>query len=246
MRNSPIARCLGAAIEMIKSTVVIVHEDDVVRNSIRAIFEHNGFTVHPVGTVDELMGLLERKPVDLVVLGLGTSDGFSVTRTLRTSSEIGIIHFGGRDDPRQRVAALEVGADEYLVPPVDWREMMARARNLVRRVHRCRPPGPVRRKTFDGWVLHLDERRLSDAAGRDVRLTGAEFELLAVFTSNPGRVLDRDFLLETTTRRKPDPMDRTIDTLVRRLRRILECDPHNPRLLTTVHGQGYVFTGRVA
>lgn len=193
------------------------------------------------------MGLLDRVPVDMVVLDLATSglDAFALTRKLRSGSQIGIILVAPIGDFRQKLVALQLGADEFLFQPLEWPELIARVNNLTRRIHACMPQDPCRSKLFDGWTLHLDKRRLVNSRGTDIRLTGAEFELLAVFASNPGRILSRDFLLEATTRRKPDPMDRTIDTLVRRLRRILEADPRNPRLLTTVHGQGYVFTGEV-
>jgi two-component system torCAD operon response regulator TorR len=150
----------------------------------------------------------------------------------------------GRKDDVDRIVALELGADDYVTKPYNMRELLPRAKNLARRVAAARANTPdAPKKTFDGWTLDIPHRTLTSPEGEDVRLTRGEFELLATFATSRGRVLTRDNLIDQVSHRDRDPLDRTIDVLVGRLRRKIEKDPANPRRIITVHGVGYVFAG---
>jgi two-component system torCAD operon response regulator TorR len=229
------------------NTIAVVDDDPITRETLRAYFEDEGFNVLQARNADELDVLLARHPVELILLDirLPGRDGMAVTRELRANSDVGIILITGRSDQMDRIIGLELGADDYITKPFEPREILARSRSLLRRVNQRQAEGGKRDRHFGGWTLHPGKRRLTDPEGRDVRLTGAEFDLLAAFLDNPGRVLSRDTLLDLTPRRKGDPFDRSVDSLVGRLRRVLETDAKDPRIIVTVHGSGYIFTPEV-
>jgi len=229
------------------NTIAVVDDDPITRETLKAYLEGEGYRVMLARDGDQLSALLARGRVDLLLLDirLPGKDGLAVTRELRATSNIGIILITGRSDRMDRLIGLELGADDYITKPFEPREILARTRSLLRRIVKpSRPPGG-RVKRFDGWELHLDKRRLRGPDGEDARLTSAEFELLAAFVENPGRVLSRDDLLDLTLRGDSVPYDRSIDRLVRRLRRVVEHDPADPTRIVTVHGMGYMFQAAV-
>ncbi len=190
--------------------------------------------------------VFSRGDVDVVMLdiNLPNEDGLSLLRELRRQSEVGIILVTGRQDVVDRIVALELGADDYVTKPYNMRELLPRAKNLARRVAGARTNSPDEpKKQFDGWTLDIPHWTLTSPEGEEVRLTRAEFELLATFVANRGRVLTRDGLIDHVSHRDRDPLDRTIDVLVGRLCRKIEKDPTSPRRIITVHGVGYVFAG---
>ncbi|KAA0582036.1 response regulator [Azospirillum sp. B21] len=225
------------------NTIAVVDDDPITRETLKAYLEGEGYRVMLARDGDQLSALLARGRIDLLLLDirLPGKDGLAVTRELRATSNIGIILITGRSDRMDRLIGLELGADDYITKPFEPREILARTRSLLRRIAKPTRPAGGRVKRFDGWELHLDKRRLRDPGGEDARLTSAEFELLAAFVENPGRVLSRDDLLDLTLRGDSVPFDRSIDRLVRRLRRVVEPDPAEPTRIVTVHGMGYMF-----
>jgi two-component system torCAD operon response regulator TorR len=160
---------------------------------------------------------------------------------------VGIILVTGRTDTVDRIVGLELGADDYVTKPFDQRELLARVKNLLRRVHLASGPGEARTvRKFLGWTLDLAGRSLRDNAGDFIDLTRAEFKALALLSANPGKVLSRDRLLHEMAHRDWDPSDRTVDVVVRRLRRKLGDDSRHPRIIVTSHGEGYFFAAALA
>ncbi len=229
------------------ATIAITDDDAVTRETLKSYLMDEGFSVRLAKSAEELKQLLASETIDLVLLDirLPRQDGLTLTRELRAVSEIGIILVSSRGEKLDRIIGLEMGADDYIAKPFEPREILARVRNLLRRLQAPGSPRDDRRRCFAGWTLYLDRMRLTDPQDQPVRLTGAEFELLSTFVCNAGRVMNRDYLLTATTRRKSDATDRTIDSLVRRLRRLIEPDPADPRFIITVHGTGYLFAGDV-
>ncbi len=225
------------------NTIAVVDDDPITRETLKAYLEGEGYRVMLARDGDQLSALLARGRIDLLLLDirLPGKDGLAVTRELRASSNIGIILITGRSDRMDRLIGLELGADDYITKPFEPREILARTRSLLRRIAKPTRPASGRVKRFDGWELHLDKRRLRDPGGEDARLTSAEFELLAAFVENSGRVLSRDDLLDLTLRGDSVPYDRSIDRLVRRLRQVVEPDPAEPSRIVTIHGMGYMF-----
>jgi two-component system OmpR family response regulator len=180
-----------------------------------------------------------------------TGDGLAIVGKIRLTSNVPIILLSGLGTDVDRIVGLELGADDYVVKPFNPRELVARAKAVLRRVkgaagHVPSLPaiGNVCRR-FAGYVLDLTARRLMAPDGRLVTLTNAEFLLIEAFVGSPGRVLSRDQLLDLMRSRGSDVFDRTIDVLVLRLRRKIEANPHTPRLIRTERGAGYVFDAAV-
>jgi two-component system OmpR family response regulator len=171
-------------------------------------------------------------------------DGLSICRRLRARGDVPVLMVTAKGEDIDRIVGLEVGADDYLPKPFHPRELVARARAILRRTrlaHRAAEAPTREVYGFAGWTLDAASRALTDAAGRPVVLTGAEFDLLLVLLTHPQRVLNRDQLLDWTRGRSAQPYDRTIDVQLSRLRRKLQDDPADPSIIRTVRGGGYLF-----
>ena len=226
--------------------ILIVEDEPVTRATLAGYFEEAGYRVTEAENGEGLWSALDASAVDLVLLDINLpgEDGLSLLRRLRQGSEIAVIMVTGKTDHVDRVVGLELGAHDYVTKPFNTRELLARAKNLIRLTRAVREAGGDRAlSSFDGWVFNRSSRRLTSPMGEDVPLTRGEFDLLAALVANPGRVLTRDNLLDHVSHRDWQPNDRTIDVLVGRVRRKIEEDPAQPRRLVTVHGIGSVFTG---
>ncbi|MBU6959058.1 response regulator [Pseudomonas sp. CVAP len=233
--------------------VLIVDDDPLIRELLHAYLSQEGYEVHCAATAELAETFLASQTVDLVMLDirLPGKDGLTLTRELRVRSEVGIILITGRNDEIDRIVGLECGADDYVIKPLNPRELVSRAKNLVRRVRHAQTPQPVAAiprpvKQFAAWALDTDRRRLIDHAGSETLLTHGEYQLLSVFLRNSGHTLSRDQLMDQIRNREWVPNDRSIDVLVGRLRRKLNDDPAEPQLIITIHGAGYLFTASVA
>jgi two-component system, OmpR family, response regulator len=185
----------------------------------------------------------------LLDLGLPGEDGFTIARELRARWRCGLVIVTGRGDAVDKVVGLEIGADDYVTKPFDLRELLARIKAVLRRLTPAELPAVAAASTiagqrlrFGNFTLDVAARRLTDGDGREIGLTGGEFDLLSTFARAPGRVLSRDYLLEATRGREAGPFDRTIDVQVGRLRRKLEPDAEAPQIIKSVRGAGYLFT----
>jgi two-component system OmpR family response regulator len=185
--------------------------------------------------------LLEETP-DLVLLDIMMpgEDGLSLTRHLRETKDIPVILLTARGEATDRIVGLEIGADDYVVKPFEPRELVARSRSLLRRSTNA---GPVAEEDalyeIAGWRLDPLKRRLSDPQGAVVPISSAEFRLLVAFLTHPRQVLDRDRLLDMVQGREAHLFDRAVDNQVSRLRRKMEVDSRDPKLIQTVWGGGY-------
>ncbi|MCW8275084.1 response regulator [Pseudomonas sp. PCH199] len=233
--------------------VLIVDDDPLIRDLLHAYLSQEGYDVHCAATAELAETFLASQTVDLVMLDirLPGKDGLTLTRELRVRSEVGIILITGRNDEIDRIVGLECGADDYVIKPLNPRELVSRAKNLIRRVRHAQSPPPVVPvskpvKQFADWALDTDRRRLIDPAGSETLLTHGEYQLLSVFLRNSGHTLSRDQLMDQIRNREWVPNDRSIDVLVGRLRRKLHDDPAEPQLIITIHGAGYLFTASLA
>lgn len=233
--------------------VLIVDDDPLIRELLQAYLSQEGYEVHCAATAELAETFLASQTVDLVMLDirLPGKDGLTLTRELRVRSEVGIILITGRNDEIDRIVGLECGADDYVIKPLNPRELVSRAKNLIRRVRHAQTPPPVVAvpkpvKQFADWALDTDRRRLIDPSGSETLLTHGEYQLLSVFLRNSGHTLSRDQLMDQIRNREWVPNDRSIDVLVGRLRRKLHDDPAEPQLIITIHGAGYLFTASLA
>lgn len=228
------------------SHILIVEDDPVASTTLSAYISKEGYRVSTAPDGETMRELFAKGDVDLILLdiSLPDEDGFSLLREVRRQSEVGVIMVTGKAEDVDRIVALEMGADDYVVKPFNMRELFARTKNLLRRTqlaHVVRKDEAVKR--FSGWTLNIPRRTLTSPTGKDVRLTMFEFELLAALCQNAGRVMTRDSLMDHVSGRDRAANDRTIDVLVGRLRRKLEATPADPRIIVTVQGVGYVLAG---
>lgn len=234
--------------------VLIVDDDPLIRELLDAYLSREGYEVHCAATAELAETFLAANTVDLVMLDirLPGKDGLTLTRELRVRSEVGIILITGRKDEVDLIVGLECGADDYVIKPLNPRELVSRTKNLVRRVRHAQQQASATAlprqqvKQFADWMLDTDRRRLIDPAGGETLLTHGEYQLLSVFLRNSGHTLSRDQLMDQIRNREWVPSDRSIDVLVGRLRRKLHDDPAEPQLIITIHGAGYLFTANVA
>jgi two-component system, OmpR family, response regulator len=237
-----------------QSTRILVVDDDPAmrRLLVNYVEDHSIMRATSASGREELVDLLAAREPSLVILDLrlGQEDGLDLLREIRSRSDLPvIIATGDRCDEIDRVVGLELGADDYITKPFCLRELLARIRAVLRRQEAGRAAfqrDPERgRCRFGGWELDRRTRRLIDPNGGEVSLTKGEYALLTAFLDAPQRPLSREHLLQAT-RVHEDVFDRSIDLQVLRLRRKLETDPGDPRIIQTERGVGYVFALPVA
>ena len=228
--------------------ILVVDDDDQVRRMLRRCFEDEGYRVSEA--VDQAgVTLALGDGIDLITLdlNLGGTDGLTIARAVRQSCDLPIIMITGKGDMIDRIVGLEIGADDYIAKPFHLREVLARVRSVLRRAGPRSQPTATPAASggaqirFDGFVLDLDRRELSGPDG-DIRITSGEFDLLALFARHPHRVLSRDQIMDLLKGHDWAPNDRSIDNQIARLRKLIEPDSNQPRLLKTVRGAGYSFT----
>jgi DNA-binding response OmpR family regulator len=231
----------------VSTTHIAVLDDELdITRLIARYLGAQGFRVSQAHRGDELLALMQADPPALVLLDLGLpgEDGFAIARVLREHHRCGLVIVSGRGDAVDKVVGLEVGADDYVTKPFDLRELLARVKAVLRRLEPATALVPAAAAAAGFrcayFTLDLAARRVADAAGREVALTGGEFDLLATLCRHAGRVLSRDFLLEATRGREAGPFDRTIDVQIGRLRRKLEASTSHPTLIKSVRGAGYL------
>ena len=233
-----------------RDRILIVDDDDDIRKLLEAYLRKNGFDAQAVADGPGMREAMAAKPANLVVLDLMLpgEDGLSLCRQLRARSQVPVLMLTAKGDPVDRIIGLEMGADDYLAKPFDPRELLARIRSILRRARALPADTEINVPEsfgFSGWRLDTKERDLRAPDGVVVPLSGAEYRLLLIFLQNPNAVLSRDQLSNFTFGHDADPLDRTIDMQVSRLRERLKDEAREPAIIKTVRGKGYVLAVRV-
>jgi len=225
----------------VNERVLVVDDEPSVQEIARAYLEREGFIVDSAADGASALALIERKPPELIVLDLMLPDvsGEQIAAHVRARSDVPIIMLTAKVSEDQRVAGFELGADDYLVKPFSPRELVARAKAILRRAGAGEAPLSAL-MTFDDGRLRIDSARHEVVIdGEDVSLTPTEFKLLATLAGYPGRVYSRFELINRVQGTDFEGYERTIDAHVKNLRRKIEVDPAHPRYVVTVHGVGY-------
>lgn len=230
--------------------VAIVEDDREIRELAHALFTREGFEAAACENAAALDALMAKRRPALIVMDvmMPGEDGLSVCRRLAANGGPPVILVTARGEDIDRIIGLEVGADDYLPKPFNPRELVARARAVLRRsarpaIEAAEPASASGADIyrFDGWRLDAASRAFSDPNGHHVELSAGEYDLLSAFVQHPQRVLSRDFLMDWTKGREATAFDRSVDVMMSRLRRKLGDDPAAPRFIRTVRNGGYLF-----
>lgn len=232
--------------------LLVVDDDAALRETLADFFELEGYAIAQAGNVAEARAQMAQGEPDLLLLDINMpgGDGLTFAAEMRTRSSTPIIILSGKGAMVDRVVGLEVGADDYVSKPFELRELLARVRAVLRR---ARSPAPAaapaadteRAARFSSFILTPGRRSVATVSGEAIDLTGAEFNLLAALVDRANRVMSRDAIAGVTRRDDWDAFDRSIDTLVSRLRRKLAPHADAAQLIQTVRGEGYVLAAEV-
>jgi len=224
----------------VQPVILLVDDEPRIARIARDYLEHAGYAVVTAGDGKEALDLARARAPSLVVLDLNLPgiDGLQVARLLRRDGDIPIIMLTARVEESDRLAGLDLGADDYITKPFSPRELVARVKAVLRRTASEPADGDVLRR----GDLTIEAARLKVTRGATpIEVTPAEFQLLLALARQPGRVLTRSQLLAAIGGESNDVFDRAIDTHVKNIRRKLEPDPRDPQYILTVYGMGYKF-----
>ncbi len=234
------------------NTILLIEDDATLAETLRYNLEREGYSV--LAATDGIQGLdlARRECPDLLVLDvmLPRLDGFSICRILRQESDIPIIMLTARQDEVDRIAGLELGADDYVSKPFSLGELLARVRAILRRAERRNSNGSSNagnREILEAGELRVDAKsRRAWRSNNELNLPQKEFDLLTCLMRNHGIALSRDLLLERVWGFDFLGDSRTVDVHIRWLREKIEADPAHPRYIQTVRGVGYRFEAPVS
>jgi two-component system, OmpR family, response regulator len=231
--------------------ILVVDDDREIRDLVSRLLKKENFRVSSASDGKSMLKELENSKIDLIILDLMMpgEDGLTLCRNLRVTSAIPIIMLTAKGEEFDRVLGLEMGADDYLAKPFSSRELVARIKAVLRRFQSL-PDVAVEIDneivSFSNWKFDIAKRELISENEVAVPLSTGEFDLLIALIQHPGRVLNRDQLLDLARGRSAGVFDRSIDTQISRLRKKIEINPREPEIIKTVWGGGYVFSPKVS
>jgi two-component system, OmpR family, response regulator VicR len=223
---------------MNRQRILIVEDDRALARVLSDNLSFSGFDVEWVNDGGDVLNRVRSTSPDLVLLDvmLPGRDGFNLCGLIRQGGRTPVIMLTARDQKVDKLKGLELGADDYVTKPFDFEELQARIRAVLRRARRSAVRISIGDAVID-FVAFTATR-----GGLDLRLSRREFDLLSYLAEREGRIVQRDELLREIWGFPDEPATRAVDYAIRRLRRKLEEDPHNPRHIHTVHGNGYSLT----
>ncbi|GLR74685.1 MULTISPECIES: two-component system response regulator ArcA [Aliivibrio] len=229
--------------------ILIVEDEHVTRNTLKSIFEAEGYNVFEASDGEEMHTVLSEQQLNLVIMDINLpgKNGLLLARELRERGDMALMFLTGRDNEVDKILGLEIGADDYITKPFNPRELTIRARNLLTRSMNqsttVEDKKTVERYVFNGWTVEINSRSLVSPSGESYKLPRSEFRALLHFCENPGKIQTRADLLKKMTGRELKPHDRTVDVTIRRIRKHFESVTDTPEIIATIHGEGYRFCG---
>ena len=228
--------------------ILLVDDEREIREPLAQYLTRNGVRVTKAENAASARQLLSAYAIDLVLLDIMMpgEDGLALAGFIRATTPIPIILLTARTEEMDRVVGLEIGADDYVTKPVSPRELLARIKAVLRRAGEARVRAPdADTYRFGPWLLKSGERELVGEDNVAIPLSTGEYNLLHAFVTHPRRVLSRDQLLDLSQGRELAAFERSIDNHISRLRKKIEADPANPKLIKTVWGGGYMLAAEV-
>jgi|TARA_B110000196_G_scaffold289524_1_gene275184 DNA-binding response OmpR family regulator len=221
------------------TNLLIIEEEPITRNQLTAHFEKEGYRVYAQDTAENTIKLNDYNHIEvcLVDIHLPGKDGLTLTRELRTHSDIGIILVSGKGEQIDRIVGLESGADDYVTKPCDPRELLSRVKNLLWRVKtQEKQKENGFKRSFESWTLDLNKRELVTPNGDTQSLSADEFHLLLALIESAGEVLTRNQLMNKIRNREWYPDDQYIDVLVGQVRRKFRQYAPDTTFISSIHG----------
>ncbi|MDG2959040.1 two-component system response regulator ArcA [Exercitatus varius] len=234
---------------MITPNILVVEDETITRNTLKSIFEAEGYNVFEATDGAQMHRVLAEHSIHLVVMDINLpgKNGLMLARELRENADIALIFLTGRDNEVDKILGLEIGADDYLTKPFNPRELTIRARNLLQRTmseHKSAVEN-IEIFHFNGWTLDSNQHALITPEGEIIKLPRSEFRAMLHFCENPGKIQSREELLRKMTGRELKDNDRTVDVTIRRIRKHFENHGNTPEIIATIHGEGYRFCGEL-
>jgi two-component system, OmpR family, aerobic respiration control protein ArcA len=237
---------------MATANILIVEDELVTRNTLKSVFEAEGYQVFEANDGNEMNDVISNNNINLIIMDINLpgKNGLLLARELREIQNIPLIFLTGRDNEVDKILGLEIGADDYITKPFNPRELTIRTRNLLTRTMQDNIYfEEVRKKVenykFNGWTLEIDSRSLISPRGDVFKLPRSEFRAMLHFIENPGKIQTRAELLMKMTGRELKAQDRTVDVTIRRIRKHFETVPESAEIIATIHGEGYRFCGEL-
>jgi two-component system, OmpR family, response regulator len=230
--------------------ILLVDDERDIREPLAAYLARSGYRVSKAENANAARAILAAKGIDLVLLDvmMPGEDGLALTGFIRATTSLPVILLTARAEETDRIVGLELGADDYVTKPFSPRELLARIKAVLRRVGesgmRVRAPD-AESFAFGPWVLKTGERELVDREGVAIPLSTGEYNILHAFVTHPRRVLSREQLLDLSQGRELNAFDRSIDNHISRLRKKIEENASDPKLVKTVWGGGYMLAAEV-
>jgi DNA-binding response OmpR family regulator len=228
-----------------KATILIVDDEPDLREVLVEYFTAQGFTALSADRAIAARTLAAQRSFDVALLDISMpgEDGLSLARHLRERySKLAIIMLTAAGTAVDRIVGLEIGADDYVAKPFDPRELLARVRSVLRRTSTAMSAEiGAERVRIGRCTLDRLAHRLTDEAGNEVPMSALEFTLLKALSDQPNRVLSRERILNLSGQSDWDPLDRSVDLRILRLRKKIEPDPEHPQYIRTVRSEGYKF-----
>lgn len=230
-----------------RSLIYLVEDEEEVARVVMQVLQDFEFLVEWFRDGSSLLRRLKTEHPDLCILDLGLPDmdGVTLIKQVCALQNCGLLVLTGRGHPFDRIMGLEMGCDDYVVKPFEPRELVARVRSILRRSSPTSSSShskPRRYASFLGWTLDCASNTLTSPCGTDHLLSTAETQVLREFVERPHQILTREQLMG---QRDISPMDRSIDVRISRIRRKIEEDPQNAKIIKTVYGAGYMFVAQV-
>lgn len=226
--------------------ILIVEDENITRNTLKGIFEAEGYYVFEAIDGIQMNKILSEEDIHLIVMDINLpgKNGLMLARELRETTKTALMFLTGRNNEVDKILGLEIGADDYITKPFNPRELAIRARNLLQRtMDENKQERYVERYQFNGWTLDINQHALINPKGELIKLPRSEFRALLHFCQNPGRIQTREDLLKKMTGRELKENDRTVDVTIRRIRKHFESHKGTPEIIATIHGEGYRFCG---
>lgn len=234
--------------------ILIVDDEEELRDVVHALLELNGFDVIEAGNVKEMYSQLSSHNVSLILLDIGLPeiDGLTTLKELRPENDIPIVLLTGKEDINYKVVGLELGADDYITKPFHSHELVARIKNILRRTNASKNVSAGSEYqhevvSFDGWKLNKSSQILINPDDEEIMITSHEFAILNALINSAGRTLSREQLLDKVSPVSRDymPYDRSLDVMIAKLRKKLGDSAKMPRIIRTIRQAGYMFIAKI-